>query len=108
MEEEIHADSKNELTKYILGIPIILLIIVDAIGQSEYTQYASKKISFSSNFFLCWFTQAWLLVSLPIGVFFDLIRFYFLSLKNSEHKFSFKSYFHHLNKKIHANPNFSW
>lgn len=110
----------SEFGRFVLGVPIILLIIANAIGQSEYVQYVSKEISFSSNNFLCWFTQAWLIVSLPVGILCDIV-FHLVTCKTPEvkhvdqydeigssKKFSLSLYFTHLHQKIRENPNFSW
>ena len=111
----------SDIVRFILGGSTILLIFANSIGQSQYDQAVSNDISFTSNNFLCWFTQIWLIICFPLAL---ILHFLFLlarcnleKLRNQEQevqnaKFNnltaLHNYISHIKGKLKENPLFSW
>jgi drug/metabolite transporter (DMT)-like permease len=64
--KDVHPPSNESWLKPFAGLSIVILLVANAIGQAEYTQYAYAKIHFKSFYFLCWVCVSSLSVAFPL------------------------------------------
>lgn len=87
----------------VLTLLCVLFLVANSVGQSQYARISYGRLSFTSYYFLCWFTNIWLSLLFPLYLLFAFVRY--LCSGPETKKTGFVG---HVRQMLMANPHFSW